>query len=91
MASIDLRDAYYSVPIADIHQKYLKFIWKHNLCQFAALPNGLCSGPRLFTKLLKPPFAFLRRLGHIITGYIDDTLIVAASVEEANNAIYMIH
>lgn len=25
MASIDLKDAYYSVPIAVAHQKYLKF------------------------------------------------------------------
>ena len=27
MASVDLKDAYYSVPIAVAHQKYLKFDW----------------------------------------------------------------
>ena len=34
MASIDLKDAYYFVPIAKSHQKYLKFEWKNMLSQF---------------------------------------------------------
>ncbi len=32
MASADLKDAYYSVPIAPEHQKYLKFEWNGKLC-----------------------------------------------------------
>ena len=28
MASIDIKDAYYSVPIAGTDQKYLKFEWQ---------------------------------------------------------------
>ena len=28
MASIDLKDAFYSVPVAEYHQKYLKFFCK---------------------------------------------------------------
>lgn len=43
------------------------------------LPNGLSTGPRLFTKLLKPPFAHLRAKGHTILGYIDDTIIIESS------------
>ncbi|CAB3986867.1 Hypothetical predicted protein [Paramuricea clavata] len=31
MTSIDLKDAYYSVPIAAEHQKYLKFLWRDQL------------------------------------------------------------
>ena len=31
MASIDLKDAYYSVPIATVDQKYLKFLWRRKL------------------------------------------------------------
>ena len=31
MASIDLKDAYYSVPIATVDQKYLKFLWRGKL------------------------------------------------------------
>ena len=28
MASVDLKDAYYSVPIYKYHRKFLKFEWK---------------------------------------------------------------
>jgi len=28
--SIDIRHAYYSVPIADEHQKYVRFVWRGN-------------------------------------------------------------
>ena len=41
MASIDLRDAYYSVPVCKNHQKYLKFSWRNVLYRFTCLPNGL--------------------------------------------------
>ena len=34
MASIDLKDAYYSVPISTTDQKFLKFEWKGTLYQF---------------------------------------------------------
>ena len=87
LASIDMKDAYYSIAIAEEDQKYLKFTWRGQLYQFTALPNGLTSGPREFTKTLKPPFSHLRRLGHTIIGYIDDTLLVAQEVEECEQAV----
>ncbi|XP_068756362.1 uncharacterized protein [Montipora capricornis] len=39
VASIDIKDAYYSVPIAKEHQKCLKFIWRDNLYQYVCLPK----------------------------------------------------
>ena len=41
MASIDIKDAYYSVPIADTDQKYLMFEWKGILYKFTCFPIGL--------------------------------------------------
>ena len=61
MASVDLQDVYYSVPVDENYQKYLKFSWKGELFQFTCLPNGLASAPRLFTKLLKPVYSTLRQ------------------------------
>ena len=52
-ASVDTRDAYYTVPVALEHQKYLKFTWKDKLYQYTCLPNALASAPRIFTKHLK--------------------------------------
>ena len=65
MAKVDIKDAYYSVPILPEHQKYLKFYFTGNPYQFTCLPNGLCSDPRKFTKLLKPPL----RLSKVTESY----------------------
>ena len=72
MASLDLKDAYYSVAVNPLHRKYLRFIWKNVLCQFTCLLNELSSCPRKFTKLLKPPLTELHKKGHISASYIDD-------------------
>ncbi|MES9884831.1 MAG: reverse transcriptase domain-containing protein [Sedimenticola sp.] len=102
MASIDLRHAYYSVPVAEEHQKLLKFSWRGILYAYVCLPNGICCAPRIFTKLLKPVYATLRKLGHKNTGYIDDSLLSANSqvdcvhnindtVDLMNNLGFVIH
>ena len=75
MASVDLRGAYYSVPIHNDDQKYLRFCWKGRLFQFTCLPNGLASAPRLFTKILKPVYAMLRQGDHLNVGFIDDSYL----------------
>ena len=59
MASIDLSDAYFSVPVDPSHQKYLKCLWKGRLYQFTCLAQGLLCAPRVFTKLLKPVYSHL--------------------------------
>ena len=72
MATIDLKDAYYSVPVCVKHQKFLKFQWKGNYYKFTCFLNGLCCCPRKFTKLIKPIHSSLRLQGHILAGYIDN-------------------
>ena len=73
MASIDLKDACYSVPIHTDFQKYLTFQWKGKLYKFVRFPNGLAICPRKFTKLLKPALAYLRKQGHTSVIFIDDS------------------
>ena len=75
MASVDLKDAFYSVPISSSHQKYLKFMWDGQLYKFVCFPNGLACCPHMFTKLFKPVYAHLRRQGHESSGYIDDSYL----------------
>ena len=72
MASIDLKDAYYSVPIQQDFQSFLKFSYKNKLYKFTVFPNGLAHCPRKFTKITKVPMSKLRLAGCIIEGYIDD-------------------
>ena len=82
MATVDRKDAYYSVPVSPGSQKLLKFIWKGQLYQYTCLPNGLSSCPRKFTKLLKPVYTVLRQQGHVSSGYIDDAYLQGTTYED---------
>ena len=77
MAVLDLKDAYYSVPIRTEDRKYLRFEHEGQLYEFVCLPNGLSSAPRIFTKLLKPALAKLREEGVLLVIYIDDIILFA--------------
>lgn len=74
-AKIDLKDAYYSIPVAIQSRKFLRFTWRGVLYQYTCVPNGLGVAPRNYTKLMKPVFSTLRKLGHINVTYIDDSLL----------------
>ena len=50
MASIDLKDAYYSIPVHQIDRQYLRFVWQDQKYQFNYLPNGPATAPRVFAK-----------------------------------------
>ena len=87
MAVLDLKDAYYSVPINPQHRKYLRFEFKDTLFEFTCLPNGLASAPRVFTKVMKPVIAILRSKGYLLVIYIDDILLLAATPLDLSQAI----
>ena len=91
MASIDLSNAYYSVPIAEEYRCFLRFVWQDELFQFKVLPNGLSSAPRSLKKNLKPVYAHLRQLGHIACGYIDDYFIMSDTYINCLNSIRVTH
>ena len=79
MVKLDLQDAYFLVPISPEHYKFLRFFWKGNLYEYLCLAFGLCSAPRVFTKLLKPVVAYLRERGIRIIIYLDEMLILNTS------------
>ena len=75
LASVDFKSAYYSIPIKRAHRKYLRFYYRGLKYQFAVLPNGLTTGPRDFTQVVKSLFRILREKGHLNTFYLDDSLL----------------
>ena len=91
MASIDLSNAYYSVPIAEEYRYFLRFVWQDELFQSKVLPNGLSSAPRIFKKNLKPVYAHLRQLGHTACGYIDDYFIMSDTYINCLNSFRVTH
>ena len=82
MPSVNLRDAYYSIPVHKEDQKFFSFAWEEKYYQFICLPNGYKDGPRVFIKVLKAPFAYLRRQGHASVIYLDDGYLQASTYEE---------
>ena len=75
LTSVDLGDAFYSVPVHKKYHKYFKFFWKDEFYVFKGMPNGYGPAIRLFTKMLKAPFAWLRARGHMSVVYVNDTYL----------------
>ena len=76
-ASIDLVDAYLHVPIARFAQHLLGFAVGNKMYQYRALPFGLKTAPRIFTRIVQTIAAHLRLKGIRIFVYLDDWLVVA--------------
>ena len=92
MAKLDIKDAYYSIPIYETHQKFLKFKHISRLFKFTVvLPHGYMEGLGKFTKLLKPPLSLLRKLERVlVTSYFDDLIIMDCSYSACSNNIMKI-
>ena len=71
MASIDIKDAYYSIPIKREDRKYLLFKWEDRFCEFTWLPNRLACA-LVSSLILKLPLATLHKQGHISITQLDD-------------------
>ena len=85
MTTLDLKDAYLSVPVHKDSQKFLQFLWRNKCYAFQGLCFGLNTAPRIFTKLLKPVAAFLRKQGVRMILYLDDFLILGSTYQEAQS------
>jgi hypothetical protein len=73
---LDLKDAYMSILMEEKIRKFLKFRWQGRLFQYRTCPFGLASAPRMFTKVLKPVCATLRKLGIQMVIYLDDMIFI---------------
>lgn len=87
MSTIDLKDAYFSVPVHDSHKKFLRFIWKQDMYEFQVLPFGLSTAPYTFTKILKPVMYHLRSKGFISTIFLDDIWCCGRFYSECHNNV----
>ena len=91
MATVDLKDAYFSIPIDIRDRKYPRFPWGNTLYEFTCLPFGYNLAPSTLTKIMKHVQAVLCCKGIRIVFYIDDILIVGQTYEECLNYVTEIH
>ena len=81
MASIDLKDTFYSVPVHKNHQAYLTFFVEEYL-KFLCMPNGYGLAMQIFTKISKIPFSILREKGLLSVVYVDDSFLQGDGYED---------
>ena len=81
--TVDLRDAYFHVPIAPRHRHFLRFAFRGRHFQFRVLPFGLSLSPRVFTRVVAAALAPLQKQGMKVLPYLDDWLICAPSQSQA--------
>lgn len=83
MATVDLKDAYLSIPVHSNDRKYYRFRWGKKHYEFQRLCFGLTTAPWVFTKMLKPIVAFFRKHGIFVIAYLDDLLVLADDFQTA--------
>ncbi|XP_013878914.1 uncharacterized protein LOC106528317 [Austrofundulus limnaeus] len=81
--SINLKDAYFHVPVIPAHRKYLRFSFQEIQYQYNHLPFGYALTPRIFSKCVETALQPLRSAGMRILFYLDDLLLLAPSRQEA--------
>ena len=69
---MDLQDAYLQIPIHPGSRQDLQFTMAGVSCQFRVLCFGLTTAPQVFTRLMAPMPAILRRYGIRVLRYLDD-------------------
>ena len=77
--TLDLRDAYFHIPVYPPHRKFLRFGFEGQVYEYLVLPFGLSLSPRTFVKCSQAAVAPLRQRGVRIAMYVDDWLIYADS------------
>ena len=82
MTNGDLKDAFYTIHIHNAYQKYSKFIWYQKFYKYLDMPNGHSHAMGIFTKVLKPPLALLRKQGFISDIFVDESYLQGSAMGE---------
>ena len=75
MASIDLKDAFYPIPIHPEHHKYLKFVVLSKIYQYTCMSIDYGPAMHIFTKASKVPFSHLRSTWFVSVVFVDDSYL----------------
>ena len=87
LASLDLKDAYFQIPIHGSSRKLLRFMSEGTVCQFKALCFGLSTAPQVFTRVFAAVSAWAHARGIRLLRYLDDWLVLSSSEKKAKESI----
>ena len=87
LASLDLKDAYFQIPIHGSSRKLLRFMSEGTVYQFKALCFGLSTAPQVFTRVFAAVSAWAHSRGIRLLRYLDDWLVLSSSEKKAKESI----
>ena len=87
LASLDLKDAYFLIPIHGSSRKLLRFMSEGTVYQFKALCFGLSTAPQVFTRVFAAVSAWAHSRGIRLLRYLDDWLVLASSEKKARQSV----
>ena len=81
---LDLKDAYFHVPVNWHFQRFLAFVVDGQIFVFQYLPFGLSVAPWAFTRVIRPIKSHLHKLMFQVHSFLDDFLLLARTPEQLN-------
>ena len=87
LASLNLKDAYFQIPIHGSSRKLLRFMSEGTVYQFKALCFGLSTAPQVFTRVFAAVSAWAHSRGIRLLHYLDDWLVLSSSEKKAKQSI----
>ena len=87
LASLDLKDAYFQVPVHPSSRKFLRFVSQGTVYQFRVLCFGLSTAPQVFTRVFAAVSAWAHSRGIRLLRYLDDWLVLASSETKARQHV----
>ena len=87
LSSIDLKDAYFQIPVHQSSRKLLRFLSEGTVYQFKALCFGLSTAPQVFTSVFPAVSAWAHSHGIRLLWYLDDWLVLASSEAEVKQHV----
>ena len=87
LTSIDLKDAYFQIPVHQSLRKLLRFMSEGAVYQFKALCFELLTAPQVFTKVFAAVSAWAHSHRVRLLWYLDDWLVLASSEAEAKKNV----
>ena len=79
LASIDLKDAYFQIPVHTSSRKWPRFVSDGTVHQFRVLCFGLSTSPQVFTRVFAAVLAWAHARGVRLLRYLDDWLVLAST------------
>ena len=87
LASLDLKDAYFQIPIHGSSRKLLRFMSEGTVYQFKALCFVLSTAPQAFTRVFAAVSAWAHSRWIRLLRYLDEWLVLSSSEKKAKESI----